>query len=419
MLSLAHILLIWLYILLPPAALIVMFAGARRSAADAARIGPTTTVAIASALLLGFAASIVYDLWLGGIVTPGQMLLTCYWIAAVICFLKLLDAAFDRCARFCLFTTIGSWKRPQRQTAAQALRILLLFLIGLPYMIIAGATYRPKTIQRIDSLWFDLGATPVSFASTDNLDITGLWIPAPPAPENEIPNPNWGRQTLLICPGSRGSKAGYLLLTEEFLDNGYNVLTFDFRGHGQSDGQIITFGDHERRDVLGAVRWLRDSKPAACRRIVAVGIDTGAAALLAAAAEPSPEGRALSALAVFGCYDRFDHLAASAAQIYREPLLQWLVVRIGLPLACVQTGADLYDFSPATAAAKIAPRPILFIHSRRDPVIDFDLGRSLFESASAPKSFLWLDDMTDDQAINDPNVASRTLRFLDTAVPML
>ena len=76
-------------------------------------------------------------------------------------------------------------------------------------------------------------------------------------------------------------------------------------------------------------------------------------------------------------------------------------------------------FFPATAAAKIAPRPILFIHSRRDPVIDFDLGRSLFESASAPKSFLWLDDMTDDQAINDPNVASRTLRFLDTAVPML
>ena len=293
MLSLAHILLIWLYILLPPAALIVMFAGARRSAADAARIGPTTTVVIASAPAPGLrrldrlrplawrhrhAGPNAPDLLLDrrGHLFPETSRRRLRPLRAILSLHhhRLLEA-------------------PAAQTAAQALRILLLFLIGLPYMIIAGATYRPKTIQRIDSLWFDLGATPVSFASTDNLDITGLWIPAAPAPENEIPNPNWGRQTLLICPGSRGSKAGYLLLTEEFLDNGYNVLTFDFRGHGQSDGQIITFGDHERRDVLQRlVRWLRNSKPAACRRIVAVGIDTGAAALLAAAAEPSPEGRA-------------------------------------------------------------------------------------------------------------------------------
>ncbi|HEY1921155.1 MAG TPA: hypothetical protein VGG44_00200, partial [Tepidisphaeraceae bacterium] len=64
-------------------------------------------------------------------------------------------------------------------------------------------------------------------------------------------------------------------------------------------------------------------------------------------------------------------------------------------------------------------RPILFILGRRDPVIDYNRGRSLFDSASAPKSFLGLDNMSDEQAVSDPAVVSRTLRFLDTAVPML
>jgi pimeloyl-ACP methyl ester carboxylesterase len=412
MLHFAHMLLIGLYVALPPVALVVMFARDKRA-------GPTATVAIASSLLLGFAASIVYDLWLGAIVTPGQMVLTCYWIAALICLLKLLDIGFGWLTRTLLAAGVGSWKRRQRQGAAQALRVGLLFLVGLPYMIVAAATYRPKTIQRIETFRTDLDATDVSFPSTDGLQISGLWIAAGPAPEDVIPNPHWGRQTLLICPGSRGGKGGYLLLSRKFLDEGYNVLSFDFRGHGRSDGQIISFGDHERRDVLGAVRWLRRSQPQASERIVAVGIDTGGAALLAAAADPSPEGRSVCALAVVDCYDRFDRLVSSALEIYQQPVFRWLITRIGLPLACVQTGADLCDFSPAAAAARIAPRPIFFIHDRHNPVIDFDRGLSLFESASAPKSYLWLDRSDSAGPINDPDVADQTLRFLDTAVPML
>jgi hypothetical protein len=415
MLHLAHTILIWLYILLPPVALIAIIFLARRGVHPA----PTATLAIASSLLLGVAATIIYDLWLGGIVAPIQMLLTCYWTAAVICFLKLLDLTFDGCARLFFATGTGSWKRPQRQAAAQALRVALLFLVGLPYMIVAAATYRPKTLQRADFPLIDLGATPVWFQSTDGLDMAGFWTPAAAPADKNIPNPNWGRQTLLICPGSRAGNGSYLILAKNFLDEGYNVLIFDFRAHGQSGGQIISFGDEERRDVLGAVRWLRTSQPQSCRRIVGVGVDTGAAALLSAAADPSPEGRAFSSLAVFGCYDRFDNLADSAAEIDRQPSIQRVIVHIGLAIACVQTGADLFDFSPADSAAEIAPRPILFIDGERDPIIDYERTRSLFESAHAPKSFLTFKDMTNDQAVSDPGVVLRALRFLDTAVPML
>jgi 23S rRNA pseudouridine1911/1915/1917 synthase len=200
------------------------------------------------------------------------------------------------------------------------------------------------------------------------------------------------------------------------------VLSFDFRGQGESDGEIDSFGDRERRDVLGAVRWVRENHAQEARRIVAVGVDTGGAALLAAAADPSSEGRALDALAVFGCYDRFSSLATSAMRYSFSPALQYPFVPVALGLVSVQTGCDLCDFSPARAAEAVAPRPILFVHCRDDPVVSFESGQNLFDAASAPKSYLWLDRRTaetDEQAADDSAVANLVRRFLDTASEML
>jgi uncharacterized protein len=413
MLQIAHILLMSLYIVLPPLMLIGIFTLPRRRSIQSIGLLPNATVAIATSLLLGISASVIYDLWLGGISSPLQMLLTCYWAAGLICILKVLDLVLDSFTRF-VFRPFRGWKRSERRNAAQLARVILLFSIGLPYMIVAAATYRPRTVQRNSAPWFDLGANSISFDSTDGLRIAGFWTPAPSIAD--LPNPRWGLQTVIICPGSRGGRTAYLNLAREFLDQGYNVLTFDFRAHGQSEGQIDSFGDHERRDVLGAVRWVRANYPIAGRRIVAVGIDTGGAALLAAADDPSPEGHAIEALAVFGCYDTFDKLVADTSF---PPFLEWLIEPIGIPLACVQTGADLWDFSPAHAAADIAPRPILFVHGTHDPVITFDRGQALYDAASAPRSHIWFDDLTDEQAVNDPAIASEARHFLDTAVPML
>jgi len=405
------------YLVLPPAMILAIFALPRRIGYSA-RVWPSITVAIASALLLGVAASIIYDLWLGGIIPLSQMLLTCYWAAGLICILKMLDIILDALARFA-FRAIGSWTPHERQSAAQVIRVILLFIIGLPYMIASAATYRPKTALRNATPWYDLGAISISFDATDGLQLAGFWTPAPTLENVRGLGPRWGHQTVIVCPGSRGGRAAYLELASVFLDHGYNVLTFDSRAQGDSDGQIVSFGDHERRDVLGAVRWLRKSYPQAARRIVAVGIDTGGAALIEAAADPSIDGRAIDALAVFGGYDSFKNLAASAAGVSFPPPLQWLIVPVGVPLACLQTGADLWNFSPARDVAEIAPRPILFIHGAHDPIIALERGRALNDAASAPKAHIWLDDLTDDQAVNDPQIVNRTRHFLDVAIPLL
>lgn len=410
----AHIVLMTLYVVLPPVMLIAIFLMPRPSPEQPGRFAPSATVAIASSLLLGVSASIIYDLWLGGIISPMQTLLTCYWAAGLVCILKILDLVLDSVTRLG-FKMARFWTPAERHNAAQVSRVILLFAVGLPYMVVAAVTYRPKVTSRnAADPWLDLGASEVSFESSDGLELAGLWTPA--VSNKDSPKLRWGRQTLIICPGSRGGRTAYLTLARVFLDHGYNVLTYDSRGHGDSDGQIESFGDLEQRDVLGAVKWVKSNHAEAAGRIVAIGIDTGGAALLAAADDPSPRGRAIDAVAVFGCYDRFDKLVASTTF---PPVLQWLIGPIGVPLACIQTGVDLRDFSPVRAAIDIAPRPILFVHGEHDAVISFDLGENLFESASAPKSHIWLRDLTDEQAVNDPAIDTSAWRFLDTAVPML
>ncbi len=121
---------------------------------------------------------------------------------------------------------------------------------------------------------------------------------------------------------------------------------------------------------------------------------------------------------MLGAYDRFDALAAMGAHDYFVPPLRWLALNIGLPLACVQTGADLFHFAPADAAVACAPRPILFIHGLRDRAIPFELGQRLYDSALAPKSHLWING-NDADAANDLDIAATAHQFVETAVPML
>ena len=85
------------------------------------------------------------------------MLLTCYWAAGLICILKLLDLVLDALTH-AAFKPFRAWPRARRQNAAQFSRVILLFSIGLPYMIVAAATYRPRTNRTNIAQWLDLGA---------------------------------------------------------------------------------------------------------------------------------------------------------------------------------------------------------------------------------------------------------------------
>ena len=62
-----------------------------------------------------------------------------------------------------------------------------------------------------------------------------------------------------------------LELARYLVDRGYNILVFDFRGHGQSGGNFISYGIRERFDVLAAISWIRANHQPESQRLFPVG----------------------------------------------------------------------------------------------------------------------------------------------------
>jgi pimeloyl-ACP methyl ester carboxylesterase len=69
-------------------------------------------------------------------------------------------------------------------------------------------------------------------------------------------------------------------MIKSFLGNNFNVLTFDFRNSGDSEGDLTSFGYNETNDVLGAISYAK--KALGAEKIVLAGFSTGASSCLIA-----------------------------------------------------------------------------------------------------------------------------------------
>jgi uncharacterized protein len=146
---------------------------------------------------------------------------------------------------------------------------------------------------------------------------------------------------------------------------GYAVLAFDMRGHGESDPAPFTLGDTERRDVLGALDYLRHNvlpypqleRP---QWIGAWGISVGAHAVLYAAADDP----GIQAVVADSAYS--DMSATLARELPRQSRLPGFFTRGTLFAARTMYGVDGYTIRPAEVVARIAPRPVLFIQGGAD-----------------------------------------------------
>src|SRR5207244_13184338 len=102
----------------------------------------------------------------------------------------------------------------------------------------------------------------VHFTSVvDNVRISGWFFKADlqPAP------------AVVLCHGIWTGRRECLPLALRFREAGYNVLCFDFRAHGLSDGRFITVGHHETNDVIGAVEYLKQRPELDPTRIGVIG----------------------------------------------------------------------------------------------------------------------------------------------------
>ena len=193
--------------------------------------------------------------------------------------------------------------------------------------------------------------------------------------------------TVILVHGLNSNRTGdnTLELTSRFFSLGFEVLLFDMRGHGESDGDQLSAGYFEKWDVLGAYDFLvqRGASP---DRIGVLGRSMGGATALLAVAE-EPGIRAAVADSAFA--DVRDMIAQETARSTVFP--EW-VVPVFIPgmivMSSVLYGIDVDAVVPEKAAAGLG-YPILVIHGDADSRIA--VGQSVRIHASAPAgSELWV-----------------------------
>lgn len=218
---------------------------------------------------------------------------------------------------------------------------------------------------------------PVHFSSTDGLVLAGWFV----FPENRKGEEK--ATAVILCHGYHSMRAEMLPEAAVLARNGYSALLFDFRGHGESEGDLVTLGHDEVQDVQGAVAYLLNRPDVASDRMGALGHSMGAATIIRAAAH-MPE---IQAVVVEGAYASLaDTIANDFTKFTGLPRFPFAPLAVAL--GQWQTGLDIKGVHPEDDIARLSPRPVLIIHGLSDAMIPPDNGRRLYQAAGEPKS-LW------------------------------
>ena len=218
------------------------------------------------------------------------------------------------------------------------------------------------------SPYFIADYEPVRFPSRqEGLNLAAWYIPG----DADAP-------VIILTHGLNGCKCSTRILTVAGMlhQNGFNVLAYDMREHGESDIEDgrAAIGNEEYQDLLGAWDWLVNEKQFDLKRIGVFGESLGAGTtLIAFGQEPR-----LAAAFVDSPY-------SDLPQIINEELTRnnypTLLSPAAIFAARLAAGDNLVAFSPQDAINNDAGRPIFIVHGTNDERINVHHTQQLAELA--------------------------------------
>jgi len=176
------------------------------------------------------------------------------------------------------------------------MRRIVFFVIALLLLVSFGAglvgraigpgllhpmRLNPARLQQTAEMLERTGATKEDFnvRTRDGVELHG-WTIRPRSANGE-----W----VLLLHGVSDNRTGVLGHAEFLLRHSYSLVMMDSRAHGESGGDMATYGWKERQDTVGVVNALYSTEKT--RHLYALGVSMGAAvALQSAVIEPRIEG---------------------------------------------------------------------------------------------------------------------------------
>ena len=229
------------------------------------------------------------------------------------------------------------------------------FVYGLRW-VESVMTFRPDRMTEKERNLVPDGAESVWFNSADGTRLHGWFFESKTGPEIA---------TVIFFHGNGGNIGNVSWVGQRFAKRGFDVLLFDYRGYGASDGVAAAESDLYA-DGDAAVAFVRNEKGARPERIVLYGQSLGTAV----ATDVASRG-VFGAVVLESGFSSASSVASSA--------LPWL------PRWLHFLGKNRFESARKLASVK---SPILITHGDPDATIPTGESQLLFASANEPKKLL-------------------------------
>jgi len=231
--------------------------------------------------------------------------------------------------------------------------VLLALFNGWMYLQQPSMIFFPqKELDETPAAW-GLEYEEISLLTADNVKLHGWYLPDPGS-----------RKALLFFHGNAGNISHRGSSVEIFHRLGMNVLIFDYRGFGTSQGEPDESGLYE--DARAAWRFLQEEKGFDSKDIILFGRSLGGAVASKLASEVHPAGLILES-------------SFSSARDMADAIMP-LISRVVFLRFNLNT-LNIIDRIRC---------PLLVLHGPQDEVIPFRQGEKIFKAAREPKSFVTL-----------------------------
>jgi len=251
----------------------------------------------------------------------------------------------------------------------------------------AGALLHPSRHAMLQAT--PAGCTATSFDGVDVV-LKGWQCRAAPAPRAP-------RATIVLLHGVADNRASWRGAIVRLTNEGFDVIAYDSRGHGESSGDSCTYGYFEKQDL----RRVIDTLPAG--PILLIGTSLGAAvALQTAAIDPR-----VSAVVAAETFSDLRTIAAERAPAF----LTRDIVGRAFSIAEQRAGFSVAEVSPVDSASRIVV-PVLLIHGADDVETPPDHSRRVYAALPGSKRLIMVSGAGHNHSLSSARIWSEIDRWI-------
>jgi len=203
----------------------------------------------------------------------------------------------------------------------------------------------------------------VFFYSNDGIKLHGWFFPS-----------KEDKGTIIFLHGNAENIGTHINSALWFINEGYNVFVFDYRGYGKSEGRPTILGVHI--DAESAIKFIL-SKEGISKNLIIFGQSIGGAIAITTVAN-SQYKETIKAMIIESAFSGYRTIAKDKISV------NWFTKILGYPLLFLIND----DFSPAYFVEYLSPIPVLFLHGCNDKIVPCYHTKILYEKAKEPKKIL-------------------------------